>query len=921
ALLSAELHRFNIATSELDMIAEQDCGGSRHCQINHQEMLSEDSYTYKIVAYDVCQNVHEDFINVDVFSGDYEQENDTFQIESFECLNCDNSQSSIREFEVIVSEIDDLLDAGLDTCDSLSILLDPDTGTFIDVSAPQFDFSSDPESDDSCIYRFFYQDSRPGLRDYKVKAVSSQDVESDLVEFLFEISHPDENSQNHGEQISAELEITPSTISLGRRAEMRLSAESTYLLESAGIINSGELSSGSFEYQESCNQDNYCVVETSFVPERLGTYSFKGIVKSLEGNLTDSVVKTLTVICPENNPCCESGTTIMYDHPVSSDENHDFSGCNKDNRYVSCNYSYMVDSSGNKIPGISVFESGTDSDNDGYDSECGDCDDSNPMINPSSTNPFCDCMPSVTDNPADTFQDLDGISHFDESLDYESGEYCSDGFDNDCDGKVDCFDEDCFVDGVMADSCNLSCTFPEVFCDGRCVDLDNDVNNCGECANACESYNSLDKCIEGECVNVRCRTGFADCDNILGCEVNIFTDENNCGDCGVSCRDDEKCQRGFCVQLSSDNSLSDKDNSAGDNQGNNENRPDNFNELSGEDKYVTILSPISKGYDRQKIHVKIDTNYDLSECVYRVGQNSIVFQKKEFFHRFHYGSNIFIVTCGNITKKVRLTVTEPVETSVNVDMDQTYRDPSEKKEHVETRKIEEIEVNNIIEEAIVVVKEKPKDSEGFAEEFEIKKVKQESTRNVTKTEQYYSVENEETLLSTKIVPDNELKDVEVYIEFPKCAAEYVDEIEFENENYKIVKDDPLVMWHFSEVNEDVELEYKVKKPLDADCVAQLKTLPIADEIGLEIERFRFANILPIILIPLISLVIIFFSKKNDLPPPPVAGVPTEEELEQLKRDIKDMKDKGMNHDQIMDELRRRNVDEHAIEVLLSHHDF
>jgi hypothetical protein len=45
------------------------------------------------------------------------------------------------------------------------------------------------------------------------------------------------------------------------------------------------------------------------------------------------------------------------------------------------------------------------------------------------------------------------------------------------------------------------------------------------------------------------------------------------------------------------------------------------------------------------------------------------------------------------------------------------------------------------------------------------------------------VEDNATTMKTVIETSNTLKDMDVYIEFPKCAAELLNEIEFSNENY------------------------------------------------------------------------------------------------------------------------------------------
>lgn len=63
-----------------------------------------------------------------------------------------------------------------------------------------------------------------------------------------------------------------------------------------------------------------------------------------------------------------------------------------------------------------------------------------------------------------------------------------------------------------------------------CVNLDNDVNNCGECGKVCADPTPY--CVDGACAE--CESAeLSFCDG-AGC-VNLQTDASNCGSCGSSC--------------------------------------------------------------------------------------------------------------------------------------------------------------------------------------------------------------------------------------------------------------------------------------------------------------------------------------------------------------------------------------------------
>ena len=119
-----------------------------------------------------------------------------------------------------------------------------------------------------------------------------------------------------------------------------------------------------------------------------------------------------------------------------------------------------------------------------------------------------------------------------------------------------------------------------------------------------------------------------------------------------------------------------------------------------------------------------------------------------------------------------------------------------------------------------------------------------------------------TRVINKIIPKNNLTDLAVYIEIPKCLAQHINEVKFANPNYKVIKDDPLIMWHFSNAQDVIDLSYDIEGEIDEECKKQLATLPIANYIGANINggEIIILKFLPLILIPLISIIFIYFSR-------------------------------------------------------------
>jgi len=110
-----------------------------------------------------------------------------------------------------------------------------------------------------------------------------------------------------------------------------------------------------------------------------------------------------------------------------------------------------------------------------------------------------------------------------------------------------------------------------------------------------------------------------------------------------------------------------------------------------------------------------------------------------------------------------------------------------------------------------------------------------------------------TKVSLKLTPGANLKDLRVPLEIPKCLAEHVNEIQFDQSNYEVINVDPLMVWTFDALNSEQEISFTVPKLVDQNCKDQMRAFGVA-------QSEPVNPWVPIAIIPIIGLVLVFFQR-------------------------------------------------------------
>jgi len=144
----------------------------------------------------------------------------------------------------------------------------------------------------------------------------------------------------------------------------------------------------------------------------------------------------------------------------------------------------------------------------------------------------------------------------------------------------------------------------------------------------------------------------------------------------------------------------------------------------------------------------------------------------------------------------------------------------------------------------------------------------ESSNDAVVMKRKYVVTEDGNKITLTISPKRKMYDFMIYEEIPKCLAEKIDDIIFNQTNVRVINPDPLMVWEFDSVEESFEISYTLKEKFNiSNCKDKINTIAIAREISGEylkksvLERYWVWILIgSILMIPLIIFAVIKFSK-------------------------------------------------------------
>ena len=134
---------------------------------------------------------------------------------------------------------------------------------------------------------------------------------------------------------------------------------------------------------------------------------------------------------------------------------------------------------------------------------------------------------------------------------------------------------------------------------------------------------------------------------------------------------------------------------------------------------------------------------------------------------------------------------------------------------------------------------------------------------VVEKKDYFVDDKKFTKYKITVDVDEPVSDLVYYQNIPKCLVAQANNIYFNGKNYHVVEEDPVIAWHFSDVQDKIEMTYDVEGDIDDECVSQIKDFIYSTSMNTN-EGFDMSKMILIftIIFLVIILVIIIQGRSN-----------------------------------------------------------